>query len=116
MFYIRSSRSPLVPKTRQSSSTNKPKQAKLLNHRQKGAYSVKLRKHCLMELSSAHVYIQRQSYALQLGKQRYFSHPDQKCFKVLGNQRWEHTNKMPLHPQLKRKKNTNSSPEASTVP
>lgn len=84
MFYIRSSRSPLVPKTRQSGSTNEPRQAKRLNHRQRGAYSVKLRKHCLMELSSAHVYIQRQSYALQLGKQRYFFTPWPEMFQSPG--------------------------------
>ena len=93
MFYPRSTRTPLVPKSRQGSNTNEPKPVRLLNHRQRGADSVKLRKHCLTELSSAHVYIQRQSYALQPGKQGYFSYPGQRCFRVLESQRQEHTNK-----------------------
>lgn len=90
-----------MPKSRQGCNTSEPKPARLLNHGQRGADSVKLRKHCLTEFSSAHVYIQRQSCALRPGKQGYFSYPGSESWRVRGR---SIQIKMPLHPQVRRKK------------
>lgn len=75
--------STLVSKTAKGSSTNKPKQARSLNHRQREAVGAKLRKYCMLwSFLQFKCDIQRQGMCSPVRKSKVFFTPWPEIFQI----------------------------------